>query len=87
LNKHPGWQAGIIFILDRVTPDLTDYYMAPPGALERLVRPRAELFAAEPELDRQPRSLAFRRQLPREMLKFWKNAWPLLTGDVPDRAA
>jgi hypothetical protein len=85
-NKHASWQAGIIFILDRVTPNLTDYYIAPPDALERLVRPRAELFAVKPKHG-HPRSIAFRKQLPREMLKPWKNAWHLLTGHVPERAA
>ena len=65
-------------ILDRVSADQTDYYIAPPDELERLVRPRAALVAAKPKKDGQPRSIAFRKELPRDMLKPWKDAWHLL---------
>jgi hypothetical protein len=77
-NKHAGWKAGLVIILDRVNTDQTDYYIAPPDALERLVRPRAALVAAKPKKDGQPRSIAFRKELPRDMLKPWKDAWHLL---------
>jgi len=86
-NKHDRWKAGLIMILDRVTPERTDYYIAPPYQLQQLLRPRAELFAAKPKRDGQPRSIAFRKELPRTMLAPWKDAWHLLTGETPPRAA
>jgi hypothetical protein len=82
-NRHPGWRARLVFILDRVTPDLTDYYIAP--ALEHHIRSRAELRAARPKRDGQPRSNAFRKELPRIMLSPWKNAWHMLTGELPPK--
>ena len=48
-NRHDGWKAGLIMILDRVLPDQTDYYIAPPDELARLVRPRAARLAAKPK--------------------------------------
>jgi hypothetical protein len=80
-NKHPGWKAGLVFILDRVAPDQTDYYIAPPDLLEWLVRPRTKLHAAKPKRSGQPHSIAFSKELPRIMLLPWKNAWHMLTGD------
>jgi hypothetical protein len=79
-NKHDGWKAGLIMVLDRVSADQTDYYIAPPDELERLVRPRAARHAAKPKKDGQPRSIGFRKELPRELLKPWKDAWHLLSG-------
>lgn len=76
-----------MFILGRVTPAKTDYYIAPPEVLDRLVRPRAELHAAKPKRDGQPRSIAFRKELPRTMLVPWKGAWHLLTGETPPKVS
>jgi hypothetical protein len=86
-NKHPGWKAGLVFMLDRVAPDRTNYYIAPPELLEWLVRPRAKSYAAKRESGSQPHSIAFRKELPRIMLLPWKNAWHLLTGDPPPEGA
>jgi hypothetical protein len=86
-NKHDRWKAGMVIILDRVSPERTDYYIAPPDALERLVRPLAELHAAKPKKDGQPRSIAFRKELPRAMLKQWKDAWHLITGEIAPKGA
>lgn len=86
-NKHPGPKAGLVFISDRVTPDRTDYYIAPPELLERLVRPRAELHAAKQIRDGRWHSIALPKELPRIMLLPWKNAWHLLTGEPPPEVA
>ena len=86
-NKHEGWKAGLILILDRVTPDQTDYYILQPAELERLARGRAGLHAAKPKTDSEPRSMASRTELPRATLKPWKNAWHLLTGEMPLKTA
>ena len=86
VDKHKTWKAGLILILDRVTPDQTDYYILQPAELERLARGRAALHAAKPKSDGEPRSMAFRTELPRATLKPWKNAWHLLTGDMPPKA-
>ena len=80
-NKHDSYKAGLIMILDRASADQTDYYIAPPDELERLVRPRAARLAAKPKKDGQPRSIGFRKELPREILKPWKDAWHLLAGE------
>jgi hypothetical protein len=80
-NKHDGWKAALVMILDRVTADQTDYYIAPPEELERLVRPRAAQQAAKPKKDGQVRSIAFRKELPRDVLKPWKEAWHFVSGD------
>jgi hypothetical protein len=84
-NKHDGWKAGLVVILHRVSADQPDFYIAPPDALERLVRPRAELIAAKPKKDGQPRSIAFRKELPRELLKPWKDAWHLFRSHATGR--
>ena len=80
-NKHDSYKAGLIMILDRVSEDQTDYYIAPPEELERLVRPRAARHVAKPKKDGQPRSIGFRNELPREVLKPWRDAWHLLAGE------
>ncbi|HXD45205.1 MAG TPA: hypothetical protein VN655_08720 [Pseudolabrys sp.] len=84
-NKHEGWKAGLVMILHRVNADQTDYYIAPPDELERLVRPRAARLAAKPKKDGQPRSIGFRKELPRDLLRPWKDAWHLLAGEALPR--
>ena len=77
-NQHDGWQAGLIMILDRVSTDQTDYYFAPPDALERLIRLSATRQPETAKRDRQRRTLALRKDLPKDMLRPWRDAWHLL---------
>ena len=43
--------------------------------------------AAKQKKDGQPRSIAFRKELSRTMLKPWKNAWHLRMGEMPRKSA
>lgn len=54
------------------------YDIVPPEALERLVRPMALAHAAKPKKGGETRSIAFPKELPREVLKHWNEAWHLL---------
>ena len=64
--------------MDTLKTGETNFYIAPPGELEELARKRAREFAALPKRDGTQRSIAFRKELPRQVLKQWRNAWQLL---------
>jgi hypothetical protein len=78
-NKHDHYKASIIVVLDRLKTGETDFYVAPPGPLEALLRRRAKKWAATPKRDGKPRSIGFRKELPREALEPWREAWHLIT--------
>jgi len=79
-NKHNHLQASLIVIVDKLETGETNFYIAPPAALEALVRERSLEFAKRPKRDGTPRKINFRKELPREVLAQWHNAWHLL-GD------
>ena len=85
-NKHDHFQASLVVIVDRLKNGETDFYIAPPAALESLVRKRALEFARKLKRDGTPRSIKFRKELPRELLQRWRNAWDSLS-ETPLRSS
>lgn len=81
-NKHDHFQAKLVLIVDKLKSGETNFYIAPPADLETLVRVRGIEFAKRPKRDGTPRSINFRKELPRDVLSTWHNAWHLL-GEVP----
>ena len=80
-NKHCDeghYDASLIFILDRTQDGNTNFYIVPPKKLEELVRATAMTFADKPKRDGSPRSIKFRKELSRDTLKSWRDAWHLL---------
>jgi hypothetical protein len=77
-NKYNGFRASLIVIVASKRMGETEYYVAPPAELEKLLIPRARTFAEHPKRDGKPRSIAFRKELPRDALKPWLNAWQQL---------
>ncbi len=77
-NKHDHYQATLVMLVDKMRDGKIDFYVAPPERLESLVRNRAVAFAARPKKDGTARSIKFRKELPRELLAPWLNAWHLL---------
>jgi hypothetical protein len=67
-NKHSGFLASFIVIVD-VAPQEPAYYVAPPEKLFELVLPRAVEFAARPKRDGSARSVGFRKELPKGLLR------------------
>ena len=81
-NKHDDFRATLVVIVDKSKSGETTFYIAPPADLEALVRERALEFAKRPKRDNTPRSIKFRKELPRDVLTPWHSAWHLL-GEVP----
>lgn len=80
-NKHlePGqFKATFIVIVDQTKNSEVNFYIAPPEPLEDLLRKRAVAWASYPKKDGSRRSIGFRKELPREILTPWLNAWDLL---------
>jgi hypothetical protein len=81
-NKHDGFRASLIVIVATIKTGEIEYYIASPTELEQLLLPRARALADHPKKDGKPRSIAFRKELPRGDLKPWLNAWQQL-GEPP----
>jgi len=77
-EKDQHYEAALILVLDREKSGATNIYLAPPKDLEDLVRPRGLALANRPKKDGSRRSIGFRKELPREALAPWLNAWHLL---------
>jgi hypothetical protein len=81
-NRHDHFQAKFVVIVDKLKSGATNFYIAPPADLEALVREQALEFAKRLKRDNTPRSIKFRKELPRDVLAPWHNAWHLL-GEAP----
>jgi hypothetical protein len=77
-NKHDSFSASFVVIVDLEKPGDPSFYIAPPYELAKLVREKGVKWASTPKRDGSSRSLGFRKELPRENLKQWLNAWELL---------
>lgn len=82
-NKHDGFEASLIVIVASTKTGETEYFIAPPAELEKLLVPAARGFAGRPKRDGTQRSIGFRKELPRELLKPWLNAWQQLGEPQP----
>jgi hypothetical protein len=77
-NKHDHYKVKFVIIVDQQSTGEKAFYVVPPAELEALLRPRANDFAARPKRDGTRRSIAFRKELPKNLLAPWRNAWHLL---------
>jgi hypothetical protein len=82
-NKRDGFNASLIVIVDVRKTGETEYYIAPPMELEKSLIPIGCAFANRLKRDGTRRKM-FRKELPREILAPWHNAWRLL-GERPFR--
>lgn len=83
-NKHDSFRAHFVLLVDQQDAGDTRFYVAPPGELEVLVKQRGREWAAKPKRDGTPRSIAFRKELPRVALEPWREAWHLLGLPLSD---
>jgi Holliday junction resolvase-like predicted endonuclease len=81
-NKRAGFLAQFVVLVDLTQDGLADFYVALPEELERAVRARGLILAGRPKRDGTRRSIGFRKELPKEDLKPWRNAWHLLGEPV-----
>jgi hypothetical protein len=82
-NKHgdPGqYQAALVLIVDRPKSGGMNFYIAPPKELEDLLKTRGRAWAKHPKKNGTTRSIGFRKELSREELKDWREAWHLLNS-------
>jgi hypothetical protein len=77
-NKHDHYHASLIIVVDRVKTGETNFYVVPPETLEELVREPALLLAGRPKRDGTQRSINFRKEVRRDVLAPWLDAWRLL---------
>jgi Holliday junction resolvase-like predicted endonuclease len=77
-NKRDGFMARLIVLVDLATGDSPTFYIAPPVELERIARKKGKTFASKLKRDGTKRVIGFRKELSREELKPWLNAWHLL---------
>ncbi len=77
-NKHLDYEAALVVIVDRQKSENVNFYVAPPKALEKVVRRRGRAWAKTPKKDGSLRSIGFRKELSRKDLAPWLNAWHLL---------
>jgi Holliday junction resolvase-like predicted endonuclease len=81
-NKRNGFVARFIVLVDLSTGDRPAFYVAPPDELEHIARKKGRTFAGKLKKDGTERSIGFRKELSREELKPWLNAWHLLGEPV-----
>jgi hypothetical protein len=81
-NKHDHLCCSLVVILDTLKTGETHFYIARPKQLEKLLLPLAREFAKRPKRDGTTRSVAFRKELPRELLEQWRGAWHLFGEPV-----
>jgi Holliday junction resolvase-like predicted endonuclease len=86
-NKRDGFMAKFIVVVDLATSVSPAFYVAPPDELEYIARKKGRTFASKLKKDGTERSIGFRKELPKEDLGQWLNAWHLLGEPVrqPDK--
>ena len=80
-NRHREshhYDATLVLVMDRRRNGETNFYIAPPKALEDLLRQRGLAYADVPKKDGTRRSIGFRKELSRSELAPWLEAWHLL---------
>ncbi len=76
-NRRTPYHATLVVIVDRQKTGETNFYIASPATLEPMLRARGLEHAAKPKKDGSPRSISFRKELPRGLLAPWRDAWHL----------
>jgi hypothetical protein len=85
-NKHTGprdFEAVLVVIVDHQKSGEVNFYIVPPRVLADLLIPRGRAWAETPKKDGTARSLNFRKELQREILAPWRDAWHLLDSMPP----
>lgn len=77
-NKREGLKAAHVVLVNLAAVEFPEFYIATPKELTDLVLPRANAWADRPKRDGTPRSIGFRKEVPRELLRKWLNAWSAL---------
>jgi Holliday junction resolvase-like predicted endonuclease len=77
-NKREGFMAKFVILVDLATDDSPTFYVAPPDELEDIARKKGRAFASKLKRDGTERSIGFRKELTKEELRPWLNAWHLL---------
>lgn len=77
-NKHSDFEARFVVLVDIQIRSTPAFYIVPPDELSKLVRKKSRVFAEKPKRDGTKRSINFRKELPKEELQEWLNAWHLL---------
>jgi hypothetical protein len=68
-NSHDHYKAKFVVLVERHRDEGTVLYVAQAEALDRMARERALSFMGRPKKDGSQRSIKFRKELPRELLK------------------
>ena len=68
-NSHDHYKAKFVVLVERHREEGTVFYVAQAEALDRMARERALSFMGRPKKDGSQRSIKFRKELPRELLK------------------
>ena len=77
-NKHDGFKARFIVLVDLTAGNSPSFYVVQPHELECAAREKARIFASKLKKDGTQRSIGFRKELAKEDLRPWLNAWHLL---------
>lgn len=76
-NKRVGYEAEFIVLVDYAKVPQPQFYIFSPKQLTDWVVPRGRKQAAKPKRDGTKRSINFRKELPKRLLKSGHNAWHL----------
>jgi hypothetical protein len=81
-NKHDHFKAKFVVLVDIANRSTPAFYVVSPDELTKLVRKKGRAFAKKPKRDGNKRSINFRKELSKEELRKWLNAWYLLGEPV-----
>jgi hypothetical protein len=77
-NKHHRYKAKFVVLVGNTKLGSPEFYVAPPAELESLAKSVALKLAARPKRDGTPRSISFRKEVPKQALQAWRDAWHLM---------
>jgi hypothetical protein len=77
-NKHQGrFQAGLVLVVDTHATGEVEFYIAPPKELERIAVELGRAYMEKPKRNGERRKM-FRKEVPRNRLAPWRDAWTQL---------
>ena len=74
-NKYGDFQAAYVLLVETLKDGEVHFYVAPTDELEEQARLRGREWYRKPKRDGTQRSINFRKELPREELSKYLNAW------------
>jgi hypothetical protein len=81
-NEHDSFQAEYVIVVD-ATQGEDQFYVVPPMALAKIAQEVGRLWAEKPKKDGFRRSVGFRKEVPRDRLTQWRDAWHHLGKPLP----